>query len=153
MRKAAWAFTLVATALVMAPVVAPRGWDDFPLSTYPMFSRGDLGSVADLDHVVVRFSDGTSAPAPPSTFGTPEVMVAMKVISGAIARGEAEALCERAAEAKETATATGKSGGRALFVEVVTSRFDARRYFVAEAMRAPLERKVHARCAVPGAAR
>lgn len=148
MARSEWAFTIVVTALVLAPVAAPKGWDDYPISTYPMFARGDLGSVRELDHVVLRFTDGVTAPAPPATLGTPEVMVGMKVISGAIGRGEAAELCKRVASSEYLPRREGRLPSE---VEVVTSRFDARLYFTADAGRVPLARTVHARCVTGGA--
>ncbi len=147
MARLEWALTIVVTAGVLAPIAAPKGWDDYPISTYPMFARGDLGSVVDLDHVLVVFGDGEASPAPPVTLGTPEVMVAMKVISGAIARGEAADLCRRVARSELLPRREGRLPSE---VSVVTSRFDARRYFTDGASRGPLSRTVHARCVTGG---
>ena len=137
--------TAAFAALILAPAFAPSGWDDFPVSTYPMFSRGNLGAEAELDHVLVTREDGTTSPAPPEALGTPEVMVAMKVVAGAVARGEAGALCARTLAAVR-ARDRGSSNRGAISASIVTSRFATRRYFTTGAESALLSRTVHARC-------
>ena len=140
--------TLGLAAAVLAPSLAPSGWDDFPVSTYPMFSRGDLGAEAELDHVLVTRADGTTEPAPPEVFGTPEVMVAMKVVSGAVGRGEARSLCARtlvSSRGRDERAGTA-STRRVVSAAVVTSRFDTRRYLAAGARGALVARTVHATC-------
>lgn len=135
--------TLVLGALILSPLARERGWDSFPISSYPMFARGDLGTVNELAHVVLIGPDGGRAPAAPSLIGTPEPMVAMTTVRAHVERGSAAELCasiaSRARDARTSAVA----------IEVVTSRFDARRYFSGHPdARAPLERVVHARCEV-----
>src|SRR5690606_18740626 len=103
---------------ILAPVVMPKGWDSFPISSYPMFSRGDLGRRVTLGHALLVSADGARVPAPPSLVGTPEPMVAKNVVENAIARGAAAELCARIAS-----RATGAAS-----VEIVTSTFDSRAY-------------------------
>jgi hypothetical protein len=104
-----------------------------------MFSRGDIGTVRSLAHVVLVDAEGARRPASPSLVGSPEPMVAMVIVARSVGRGEADALCRAVA---------ARADGAAL-VEVVTSRFDTRRYFSsAPDARAPIAREVHARCEV-----
>lgn len=139
----AWAITLGLAAAVLWPLAWPRGQDSFPLSTYPMFSRPDLGRVVPLAHARLLGPAGRARPAPPELVGTPEVMVAKALVEAAIARGEAQALCARVA-ARAAADAVEADA-----VEIVTSTFDSARYFASREGREPLSRVVHARCAVP----
>lgn len=142
----AWAVTLALAVLVVSPLALPRGWDSFPISSYPMFSRGDLGTVVTVSHVLLVGAEGSGGragprrPAPPSMVGTPEVMVAKGIVEAAIASGRAATLCGRvAARARAEDTEVRR-------VEVVTSTFDTRRYF-AESTE-PSARVVHASCRV-----
>ncbi|MBX3189931.1 MAG: hypothetical protein KF819_23090 [Labilithrix sp.] len=141
MKRVAWVVTGACALVVVSPIARERGWDDFPISSYPMFSRGDLGDVVALSHVVVEHDDGTRAPAPTESIGTPEPMVAKGIVEGAVARGEAAALCARIARR----IADG-SPRRPRAIEVVTSTFDVQAYFTSG--REPRERQVHARCEV-----
>lgn len=134
--------TLALAAAIVSPLARARGWDSFPISSYPMFSRGDLGSVNALAHVVLVNPDGTRRSAPPVLAGSPEPMIAMSIIRAHVDRGTSHDLC--------TAVATRARDTGAVAVEVVTSVFDSRRYFSgAPDARAPLERTVAARCEIP----
>lgn len=135
MKHAAAAIAL--SAAILSPLAMPEGWDSFPISSYPMFSRGNLGRRVTLGHALLVHADGTRAPAPPALVGTPEPMVAKNVIENAIAAGRAGDLCAAIASRAKGAVA----------VEIATSTFDSRAYF--EGSRAPLERTVHASCPVP----
>lgn len=140
------ALTAVTTALALAilsPLVKGRSWDSFPISSFPMFARGDLGAVVPLGHAVLVARDGSRRPAPPALVGTPEPMVAKNLVEGAIARGAAADLCARIAS--RAATEEPDAAG----VEIVTSVFDTRRYFAEPAGRTPRSREVHASCIVP----
>lgn len=137
------ALTLLLSLLVLSPLVRDRRWDDFPISSFPMFSRGDLGSEVSLGHALLVAADGTRRPAPPALVGTPEPMVAKNLVERAIARGGAGDLCARVAQR----AAREAPGART--VEIVTSTFDARRYFTEPGGRAPLARQIHASCNVP----
>ncbi|MBX3231595.1 MAG: hypothetical protein KIT84_23795 [Labilithrix sp.] len=131
------AITIGIAALLSSPLARPVGWDDFPISSYPMFSR-DIGRTATLAHALVVQADGGRAPAAPSLVGTPEPMVAGMIVMRAIDGGTARALCAGiAARATE-----------GVAIEIVTSEFDSTRYFQDDE-RAPLARTVHARCDVP----
>jgi hypothetical protein len=141
--RLAAAVTVVLSGVVLAPAFAPRGWDDFPISSYPMFARGDLGAVVALDRVLVTRADGSVAPAPPSALGTPEAMVAMKVVSGAVARGDARALCARVLAAVRAEPSAGRAP--AVGAAVQTDTYDTRVYF-GEPRRAVLGTNLHATC-------
>ncbi len=142
-RIALRAVTLALVALVLSPLLFPVGWDDFPISSYPMFSRADLGDETSLSHAVLVSENGETRPAPPSVVGSPEVMVAKGLVERAIARGDADALCARIAERAR------RKGDAATAVEIVTSTFLLRRYFASREGRRPLRREVHARCPLP----
>jgi hypothetical protein len=131
--KARWGITAALAIAIVSPLVRDRAWDSFPISSFPMFSRGDLGTRVRMGHVVFVDQDGKRRPAPPSMVGSPEPMVAKNIVENALARDEASGLCERIA-------------GRApsgVEVEVVVSVFDTTRYFTDPT---PLERTVRARC-------
>ena len=139
-RAAARVVTTVGlAAAILSPLFRERRWDSFPISSFPMFSRGDLGSIVALGHVVLVSESDSRSPAPPALVGTPEPMVAKNLIESAIARGDAAGLCTRIAARARIEAPDART------VEVVTSTFDTRRYF---ADRAPLSREVHASCEV-----
>lgn len=131
--------TIAVSLIVLSPLLRGRGWDDFPLSSYPMFSRGDVTGRGYLAHVRVRHADGRSTPATPSEVGTPEPMVANAILTRAINEGRAEEICRVIARNVHDADAVA--------VDVVVSEYDARRYF-AEGRREPETRWVSASCAV-----
>lgn len=131
--------TLGIALVVLSPLARPSRWDDFPISSYPMFSRGDIAGHHLLAHALVVRADGRRTPATPAQVGTPEPMVANAIVLHAIERGAAAELCPVvAANVREP---------DAVAIEVVTSEYDARRYFV-EGKREPDARVVHATCPV-----
>jgi hypothetical protein len=140
--KAAWATTAALVACVLVPLTCERRWDDYPFSSYPMFSRGDLGRVVSVSHAVLVDGGGKRAPASPSLVGTPEPMVAKALVEGAIRRSAAGDLCA------QIATRARDEAPSAIAVEIVTSHFDSRRYFEGEEGRTPLHRDIHATCKV-----
>jgi hypothetical protein len=144
--RARWLVTAAIAAAILSPLLLPRGWDGFPISSYPMFSRGDLGRVVSLGHAVRVAGDGSERPIPPRLVGTPEPMVAKNLIEGAIARGEAAALCT--AIARRVAADSDEGGARPTSVAIVTSAFDTRVYFAEGRERAVRSRQVHATCEV-----
>jgi hypothetical protein len=131
--NARWGITAALSLAIVSPVLRERGWDSFPISSFPMFSRGDLGTRVRMAYVVLVDPDGTRRPAPPSVVGSPEPMVAKNIVENAIARDEAPGLCQRIAGRVPSGVE----------VEIVISVFDTTRYFTD---RAPLERTVSARC-------
>ena len=134
--KARWLMTVALGAAIVSPVFRDRSWDSFPISSFPMFSRGDLGTRVWMGHVILVDRDGKRRPAPPSVVGSPEPMVAKNLVENALARDEAPGLCRRIA---------GRAPSDVATVEVVTSVFDTTRYF---ADPTPLERHVAASCNV-----
>lgn len=154
-RMRAWVTVAALSLAVLYPLSRPRGWDDFPISSYPMFSRGDIGHVVPLGHaVLVEAGEAGEAgasrrtqPVPLALLGTPEPMVAKSIVENAIAKGTAADLC-RALAARIAAEDVARAlppAPRA--VEIVTSTFDTRAYF-AEGGRRPMRREVHARCEI-----
>jgi hypothetical protein len=131
---------LALAASILSPVVVPLGWDSFPISSYPMFSRGDVGTVNELAHVVLVRRDGSRVAAAPSLVGYQEPMVGMSVVRAHLERGTAGELCTSIAAHARDANVD------AVGIEVVASVFDTRRYFSGD--HAPLRREVHARCEV-----
>lgn len=130
--NARWGITAALAIAIVSPVLRERAWDSFPISSFPMFSR-DLGTKVWLGHVILVNPDGTRRPAPPSIVGSPEPMMAVKIVENALARDEAPGLCQRIAGRVEPGVE----------VEIVVSVFDSTRYFPD---RTPLERTVRARC-------
>jgi hypothetical protein len=132
--SARWLFTAALGAAILSPLVRARGWDSFPISSFPMFSRGNLGTRVWMGHVILVDEDGRRRPAPPSVVGSPEPMVAKNLVENALARDEAYGLCMAI-------------GGRAppgvAKIEIVTSVFDTSRYFTDPT---PVERTVHTTC-------
>ena len=123
--------------VVMSPVLRPSTWDDFPISSYPMFSRGDIAGPQELAQALVVFADGHRTPATPSQVGSVEPMVAMTTIWQAVRLGKTSELC--------TLIASHVTDPNAVAVEVVVSAFDPKTYFQSND-RAPQSRTVHARC-------
>jgi hypothetical protein len=133
------ALTLAISVLVLSPLLRGKGWDDFPLSSYPMFSRSDIGGRLALAHALVVHADGHRTPAAPSEIGTPEPMVANAVVVRAIKEEHTDELCAQIAKNVRDRDAVS--------VEVVVSEYDAKKYF-AEGKREPEARGVYASCPV-----
>lgn len=129
--------------LMLSALARPLTWDSFPISSYPMFSRGDLGRVLGVEHVLYVTNDGKRTPVPSALLGTPEPMVATAIVDAHIARGTAAELCKVvASRMKERGSPAG-----VVAIEVATSWFDTKAYFTRT--RAPKSRTIHAGCAVP----
>jgi len=127
--KAALALALV----LLSPLAFPVGWDSYPISSYPMFSRGDLGDRLALTHAVHVDAEGRRRPVPPVHVGSAEPMIAMTMLARAVAEGRAGDLCRAIA-------ARGPEGT----IEIAWSVYDTKAYFAGD--RAPRENVVHARC-------
>lgn len=134
--NARWLLTAALGAAILSPLVRDRSWDSFPISSFPMFSRADLGTRMWLGHVILVDREGRRRPAPPSVVGTPEPMVAKNLVENAIAKDEARSFCERVATRAPADVAK---------VEVVTSVFDTQRYFIDPT---PVERNIVWSCNV-----
>jgi hypothetical protein len=134
----AWAAAGLAVVVVGAvPFVLDR--DSFPLSTFPMFAA-DIDRTQSIDTAVGMAADGTTIRLTPAEIGgTTVVNQAASVVTTAIVGGRADELCA-------TIAARLMSGAGPVAVEVVTERYDAVRWFNGD--RTPVDRVVHARCAV-----
>ena len=108
--------TVVAVALVAAPAVLPDPEDDFPVSTYPMFTA-ERGRVVDLDTAVLVDEDGRHRLSPEEVGGTDEIVAAAVAVSRAIAGGP-DSLATLCGDIAERVAGPGT-------VEIVTERHDA----------------------------
>jgi hypothetical protein len=141
-RRFAIVVGLALALAVVSPALRPSPRDSFPLSTYPMFSRGRPDTDLSLVQALGVRPDGARFPLPPRiTADTYEVLQSMVVLDRAVREGRAGGLCEAIAARARAAASEDVAA-----VEIATSRFDVVRYFE-EAPR-PLARVVHARCEV-----
>lgn len=138
-RGRAYAVTLILVGLVASPLAGAFSMDSFPISTYPMFAATRSTEVS-VPHVVLVGADGDEWAASPWDIASDEVLQAQATVRQALGRGDAatEALCERVAQRVE--------GSDAVSVMIVTSRYDAIRYYQSD--REPLDRTVHTMCEV-----
>lgn len=138
----AYGVSLVLVAAVVMPGLRPLGYDSFPWSSYPMFSR-ERPREATVTHVVGLSFDGQRRrPVPPPILGSDEVLQAAATIHGAVRGGRARELCRQVAE--RLASASEWSDFE--WVEVASDRYDVLEYF--SGARAPLERTIHTRCRI-----
>jgi hypothetical protein len=134
-------------AAVASPAFRDPPYDSFPLSDYPMFSRGRPDTTLVLSQALGVMDDGRRVPLPPTiSADTYEVLQSMAVIDQAIRSGRegAAAFCRAAAE--RARAAEGELEGVRV-VELATSRFDVLRYY--DGHPEPQAREVHVRCEVP----
>jgi hypothetical protein len=134
-----WAVTVLVVAVVVAPAVWPDPEDDFPLSTYPMFTD-DVGPVVDLDTAVRIDADGSHRLSPELISGTDEPVLASETVTLALREGPAaaERLCREIAARVD--------GGEA--IALVTETHDAVDTLRHDAP--PLRVVTHTRCPVDG---
>ncbi|HYF44980.1 MAG TPA: hypothetical protein VD926_02140 [Acidimicrobiales bacterium] len=111
-----WLVTVAVGLVVLAPAVLPDPEDDFPISTYPMFTA-ERGEVVDLDTAVLVDGDGRHRLSPEAVGGTDEIVAAAVAVSRAVVEGEA-ALSRLCAEIADRVDGPGD-------VEIVTERHDA----------------------------
>jgi hypothetical protein len=111
-----WLVTVAVGAVVLAPALLPDPADDFPISTYPMFTI-ERGEVVDLDTAVLVDEDGRHRLSPALVGGTDEIVAAAVTVSTAIARGSAalDLLCQDIADRVD---GPGE-------IQIVTERHDA----------------------------
>lgn len=138
------AYLVLASLLtgVLVPLGWPLGRDDFPVSSYPMFTH-KREQVMDTVHVLAMSADGSAQPVPPEFVANGAVMQAAATIARAIAIGNASALCARVAG---NLTRQARVGVNELVV--ATSTYDTVAYFRDSGGRVPLQRTEHARCVV-----
>ena len=139
-----WSYGLGAALIVavLLPLVGDPRDDDFPFSTYPMFS-GRQSSEATIAHAVVIDANGERSALPPVAVANDEVIQAFETLRQAVRQGpDATArLCAHAAD-----WYAGGHEGPAR-VEIVSDTYDAVAYFDGD--KQPLATEVHASCEVP----
>ena len=108
--------TLAVGAVVLAPAVLPEPDDDFPISTYPMFTI-ERGEVVDLDTAVLVDEDGRHRLSPEVVGGSDQIVTAAVTVSQAISEGSVATglLCQDIADRVD-----GPGS-----IEIVTERHDA----------------------------
>ena len=112
-----WLLTVAVTLVVGAPALWPDPDDDFPISTYPMFTA-DRGRVVAIDTaVLVDADDERHRLSPEMVGGTDEIVTAAVAVSRAIAAGD-DALRRFCATVADRVDEPGT-------IEVVTERHDA----------------------------
>src|SRR5687767_4313020 len=95
-RLRAYLVTLPLLTAVLLPLGWPRGRDDFPMSSYPMFTH-KRAQVMDVVHVLAVTANGENQPVSPDYVANGAVMQAAATIRRAIADGSANLLCARVA--------------------------------------------------------
>ncbi|HTJ85247.1 MAG TPA: hypothetical protein VL400_26200 [Polyangiaceae bacterium] len=140
----AYAILAAAVLLVLSPLA--RGMkDDFPLSSYPMFST-PKDEKAVVDHAVVVSEDGRERILSPKELGTDEVLQAETVLIAAVRGGKKSTAAFCASIAKRLA-ASPPPGSPPKSVEIRTVTYDSGTYLRDDD--APPEKNVvRARCPV-----
>jgi len=143
-RARVWSYGLGAALIVavLLPLAGDPRDDDFPFSTYPMFS-GRQSPEATIAHAVVIDANGERSALPPVAVANDEVIQAFETLRQAVRQGpDATArLCAHAAD-----WYAGGHEGPAR-VEIVSDTYDAVAYFDGD--KQPLATEVHASCEVP----
>lgn len=137
-------YALVVATLVVGLVVSPhlkaKIRDDFPLSSYPMFSV-EKDRTTRVTQAVAISSTGET-PLAPEMVGTDEVLQARALLTRAARRGpEAKKLCAEIAER------VAKRGPEAETIVLRTVTHDSVLYFTRDETK-PSAVKVHATCPV-----
>ena len=127
--------TVAVGLVVFAPAVLPHPDDDFPISTYPMFTT-ERGEVVDLDTAVLVDDEGRHRLSPELVGGSDQIVTAAVTVSQAVAAGSAatQLLCQDIADRVE-----GPGS-----IEIVTERHDA--VDLLQHGGEPLDLTVHVRC-------
>jgi hypothetical protein len=134
-RWVAYTVSALAAGAILWPAIPDR--DDFPLSTYPMFSE-NLGRVTDIDTAVGLDHDGARIRLSPELIGGGvEVIHAGETVTRSILRGDTDALCREIAD-------RARSRHDLVHIEVVTERHDAVAWFSGN--KEPLAVTVHSTC-------
>jgi hypothetical protein len=129
--------TVVVSLVLLAPALWPDPGDDFPISTYPMFTA-ERGRVVDIDTAVLLDGEERHRLSPEIVGGTDEIVSAAVAVSRAIAGGDA-ALDRLCAEIAVRVAGPGS-------IEIVTERHDA--VSLLQEGAEPIAVTVHARCPV-----
>ena len=127
--------TVAVGLVVVAPAVLPDPADDFPISTYPMFTA-ERGRVVDLDTAVLVDEGGRHRLSPEEVGGTDEIVAAAVAVSRAVAGGPT-ALAILCADIADRVDERGS-------IEIVTERHDA--VALLQDGAEPVEVTVHERC-------
>ncbi len=138
------AASLGLVGVVLSPLGWPRERDDYPLSTYPMFTTRREREVI-VRHVLALDEAGVTKPLGPDLVGNGAVIHAAATVRRAIEGGAAEALCGLVAA--RLSASDPPEAARTHAILVATSTFDLETYFAGA--RAPLRREIHSRCAPP----
>ena len=146
LRERIWAYGVSAAVLlaVMIPGFRDPRDDGFPLSTYPMFSRGRKSPRTKVTHVVALTQDGRRLIPPPALVASEEVMQTLVSTRRAVATHRSDELCDHVARRMAD---NGARWNDVVEVQVRTDWYDAVRYF--SDSRVPQRTKVHARCQLP----
>jgi hypothetical protein len=145
-RWIAYASTLALSALVLWPATWGGVVDDFPLSSYPMFSMKRTDPTVRLPSALGVTEDGRRVTLAPEIVGTEEVTHAARTLWAAIRRGReaGRALCREMAERVARSRDAELAGVKR--VEIVLRRYDAVAYFSGQTE--PASSRRHARCKV-----
>lgn len=143
-RARAYVVGSVLTLLVALPLAPGLLGDNFPISTYPMFSGNRQTPVATIPHAVVVGQDERRV-LPPEAVANDEVVQAFETLRQALRQGpESSArLCARVAGWVAAEPAYAGFGE----VQLVSDTYDAVDYFSGD--EAPLSSRVEAECEVP----
>lgn len=145
-RLRAYLVTVPLLVAMLLPLGWPAGRDDFPISSYPMFTK-KRDPVMDVVHVLAVAEDGRQIPVSPDYVANGAVMQAAATIRRAIANQQADLLCAQVAKNLPPSLRTTTSA-----LVVATSTYDLVRYFREPDGRRPRRRVEHARCQVLGGA-
>ncbi len=125
--------------IVAWPALHLHPRDDFPLSTYPMFTAR-RGRIASVNVVVGRDRTGKVVRLDPTLIAdTDEVMLAAETVTASIIEGHADDLCGDVAERIDPSKID--------VVEVRTEQYDTVDWLHGD--REPRQFEVRARCEVP----
>ena len=147
-RAYALAVSAVLLSLVISPALRDPPRDSFPLSDYPMFSRGRPDPGIRLTHALGVTPEGDRVPLSPLVAsGNREVLQAMMSIHQGTHRSGARGRADFCDEIAGRVAEAGDELSEITHVELATSEFDAVAYF--DVGPEPVHRRVHHRCEVP----
>lgn len=145
-RWSPWLALLVVVAAMASPVVLDPPPDDFPISTYPMFTADRGAPSAVRTAVGVTAADARHRLSPALLAGADEPILAVRTARVAVDSGRADDWCLEVAR-RVADDATIRAGERIVGIEVVTEVHDAAATLAAGAD--PLDVTLHAACRVP----
>lgn len=142
-----WALaTAVVVVAMLVPVALDR--DDFPLSTYPMYSEARPSTVVLPTAVAVDAAGERQRLSLDVIAGVDDPLIAAAELRDAIAADRADDACAAVARRLVASGGEAREGSPLVAVEVATERHDT----VARVRGDPSEvaREVHARCTIGG---